>query len=46
MRKWEKQQAKDNTEWWPKTHEDVSTWVSTLAKLPPTPDGEVITWDI
>jgi hypothetical protein len=46
IRKWEKQHAEDYTEFWPISHEFVSAWVSTLAKLPLTPDVELIKGDM
>ena len=46
MRQWEKLEPQDYTEWWTISHEDVSTWVNTLAKLPPTQDGEFVKGDI
>jgi len=46
IRKWEKLEPHDYTEWWPINHEDVSTWINTLAKLPPTQEGEFIKGEI
>ena len=46
VRKWEKLEIQDYTEWWPISHKDVSTWVNTLAKLSPTHDGEFVKGDI
>ena len=42
IRKWEKLQPEDYQGWWPISHEEVSTWVSNLAKLPPTLEGKFI----
>ena len=42
IRKWEKLQPEDYQGWWPICHEEVSTWVSNLAKLPPTLEGKFI----
>ncbi len=46
IRKWEKLEPQDYMEWWPISHEVVSTWFNTLAKLPPTQDGESVKGDI
>ena len=42
MRKWERLPAEDYDGWWPISHEEVSTWVATLPKLPPTREGEFV----
>ncbi len=42
IRKWERLQAEDYDGWWPISHEEVSTWVATLPKLPPTREGESV----
>ena len=39
IRKWEKLQAGDYEGWWPITHGDVISWVSSLSKQPLTSDG-------
>jgi hypothetical protein len=42
IRKWERLPAEDYDGWWPISHEDVTTWVADLPKLPPTREGEFV----
>ena len=42
IRKWERLPAEDYDGWWPISHEEVSTWVADLPKLPPTREGEFV----
>jgi hypothetical protein len=42
IRRWERLPAEDYDGWWPISHEEVSTWVAALPKLPPTREGEFV----
>ena len=42
IRKWERLPAEDYDGWWPTSHEEESTWVAALPKLPPTREGEFV----